>query len=69
MQKSVINQVKIFSDSLSVEFIELLHNSLENIKYDLATIKESLLKNGNSNDNTIKEMVNDVIELIEKEFA
>jgi lipoate-protein ligase A len=69
VQKSVINQVKIFSDSLSVEFIELLHSSLENIKYDLTTIKESLLKNAASGDNTIKEMVNDVIELIEKEFA
>ncbi|MFA5513306.1 MAG: lipoate--protein ligase [Sphaerochaetaceae bacterium] len=69
VHSSIIKEVEIFSDALSVELINYLKDSLKNQKYDIKNLKHALLEGSSDKESTFKNQLNDVVSLIEKEFV
>jgi hypothetical protein len=65
-----IKDVQIFSDALSIELIEFLQSTLPGLAYRPSEIKEALLFGSSAElSPDLREMVADVISLIEEEFV
>ena len=69
IQGGVIDQVHIFSDSLSVEFIEFLQEMLPETHYCPHEINQVLIEGTKSKPDDFHGMASDVAHLIEKELA
>lgn len=70
VQEARIKNVQIFSDALSIELIEFLQSTLPGLAYRPTEIKEALLLGSSAElSPDVREMVADVISLIEEEFV
>ena len=66
VNNSTIKEVKIFSDALSIELIEYLEKSLVNLHYDPKVIEKKLLEGV---EESLKDKIREVVDLIKREYA
>ncbi len=64
-----VDTVTIFSDTLSVEFIEFLQSALPGTRYCLNEIRDVLISGTREMSSEMQMMAHDVVALIEREFA
>lgn len=69
VQSGKIHDVNIFSDALSVEFIEFLHTALPGTDYSMPAILAVLQQGTKNTSPEMHEMISDVTSLIAKEFV
>ncbi|MGE0076206.1 MAG: lipoate protein ligase C-terminal domain-containing protein, partial [Sphaerochaetaceae bacterium] len=69
VHEAIIRKVTVFSDALSVDFIEFLHSALPGTKYCIEEIKKVLHEGAKEFSTEKQAMAADVADLIEKEFA
>ena len=69
VHEAIIQKVTVFSDALSVDFIEFLHSALPGTKYCIEDIRKVLYDGAKEFSTEKQAMAADVADLIEKELA